>query len=141
MGVVFNAPGEPGPVEREAKALAALNHPHIAAIYGFDADRGTHFLVPELVEGDTLGQRLTQGRLPIEEALRLARQITAISSRGTSRSHRMAGSRCWILVWPRWSKASAAARERPIGTPIPRMQRRCRPKRPCPERSWGPRLI
>jgi serine/threonine protein kinase len=39
--------------EREAQALAALNHPHIAAIYGFEADQGTHFLVLELVEGET----------------------------------------------------------------------------------------
>ncbi|MSO23669.1 MAG: hypothetical protein EXQ58_10545 [Acidobacteria bacterium] len=61
--------------EREAKALATLNHPHIAAIYGFDADRGTHFLVLELVEGQTLSERLRRGRLPLEEALRVARQI------------------------------------------------------------------
>ena len=61
--------------EREAKALASLNHPHIAAIHGFDADRGTHFLVLELVEGQTLSERLRQGRLPLEEALRVARQI------------------------------------------------------------------
>jgi TolB-like protein len=61
--------------EREAKALAALNHPHIASIYGFDADRATHFLVLELVEGDTLAERLQRGRLPMGEALRVARQI------------------------------------------------------------------
>ena len=61
--------------EREAKALAALNHPHIAGIYGFDADQGTHFLVLELVEGQTLSERLRRGRLPVEEALRVARQI------------------------------------------------------------------
>src|ERR1051325_2113253 len=61
--------------EREAKALAALNHPNIASIHGFDADRGTHFIVLELVEGDTLGERLRRGRLPVEEALKIARQI------------------------------------------------------------------
>ena len=61
--------------EREAKALATLNHPHIAAIYGFDADQGTHFLALELVEGQTLSERLRRGRLPVEEALRVARQI------------------------------------------------------------------
>ena len=60
--------------EREAKALATLNHPNVASIYGFDADRETHFLVLELVEGDTLGQRLRRGRLPLDEALRVARQ-------------------------------------------------------------------
>ena len=61
--------------EREAKALAALNHPHIAAIYGFDADQGTHFLVLELVEGETLSERLRRGALPVKEALTVARQI------------------------------------------------------------------
>ena len=61
--------------EREAKALASLNHPHIAAIHGFDADQGTHFLVLELVEGPTLSERLRRGRLPVDEALRVARQI------------------------------------------------------------------
>jgi serine/threonine protein kinase/TolB-like protein/Tfp pilus assembly protein PilF len=61
--------------EREAKALAALNHPHIAGIYGFDADQGIHFLVLELVEGETLSERLRRGPLPLKEALALARQI------------------------------------------------------------------
>jgi len=61
--------------EREAKALAALNHPHIAGIYGFDADQGTHFLVLELVEGETLRERLRRGPLPPWEALAVARQI------------------------------------------------------------------
>ena len=61
--------------QREAKALAALNHPHIAGIYGFDAERETHFLVLELVEGQTLSERLRQGRLSVDESLRVARQI------------------------------------------------------------------
>ena len=56
--------------EREAKALAALNHPHIAGIHGFEADRGTHFLVLELVEGETLSERLRRGPLPLS-AMRL----------------------------------------------------------------------
>lgn len=61
--------------EREAKALAALNHPHIAGIHDFDAERGTHFLVMELVEGETLAERLRQGPLPIQETLAVARQM------------------------------------------------------------------
>jgi non-specific serine/threonine protein kinase len=61
--------------EREAKALAALNHPHIAGIYGFEADQQTHFLVLELVEGETLAERLRRGPLPTKEALTVARQI------------------------------------------------------------------
>ena len=61
--------------EREAKALATLNHPHIAGIHGCDADQGTHFLVLELVEGETLGERLRRGPLPVKEALTVARQM------------------------------------------------------------------
>ena len=46
---------------REAQLLAALNHPHIATIHGLEEDNGAHFLVMELVEGDTLAQRLENG--------------------------------------------------------------------------------
>ena len=62
--------------EREAKLLASLNHPNIAAIYGLEEDNGTRFLVLELVEGDTLADRLKRGAIPIEESLTLALQIT-----------------------------------------------------------------
>ena len=61
--------------EREAKLLASLNHPNIAAIYGLEEDNGTRFLVLELVEGDTLAERLKRGAIPVEESLRLALQI------------------------------------------------------------------
>ena len=61
--------------EREAKTLAALNHPHIAAIYGFERSSGTQGLVMELVEGDDLSQRLARGPIPLDEALPIARQI------------------------------------------------------------------
>ena len=61
--------------EREAKLLASLNHPNIAAIHGFEEDNGTHFLVLELVEGDTLADRLKRGAIPVEESLKLALQI------------------------------------------------------------------
>src|SRR6516225_8194285 len=57
--------------EREAKVLASLNHPHIAAIYGVE-DRA---LVLELVEGQTLEERIAQGTIPLEEALSIAKQI------------------------------------------------------------------
>src|SRR5215510_5529604 len=62
--------------EREAKLLASLNHPNIATIHGLDEDRGTRFLVLELVEGETLADRLRHGAIPLEESLRLARQIS-----------------------------------------------------------------
>jgi serine/threonine protein kinase len=61
--------------EREARALAALNHPNIAAIYGFENEQDSCALVLELVEGPTLEQVLTKGPLPFKEALRIARQL------------------------------------------------------------------
>ncbi|HEY6931663.1 MAG TPA: protein kinase, partial [Thermoanaerobaculia bacterium] len=60
---------------REAQVLAALNHPHVAAIYGLEESGGVEALVLELVEGETLADRLAQGPLPIDEALEIARQI------------------------------------------------------------------
>ena len=61
--------------EREAKLLASLNHPNIAAIYGLEEHNATRFLVLELVEGDTLADRLNRGAIPVEESLKLALQI------------------------------------------------------------------
>jgi serine/threonine protein kinase/Tol biopolymer transport system component len=63
--------------EQEARILAALNHPNIASIYGFEDAGGVHALVLELVEGETLAQRLQSGPLPVREALIVARQIAA----------------------------------------------------------------
>src|SRR5207237_2297018 len=60
---------------REAQVLAALSHPHIGAIYGFEDSGETHALVLELVEGDTLADRITRGPIPIDEALPIAKQI------------------------------------------------------------------
>jgi Tol biopolymer transport system component/predicted Ser/Thr protein kinase len=62
-------------LEREARMLAALNHPNIAAIYGLEEAGGTRFLVMEMVEGHTLAERVERGPLPLDEALLLARQI------------------------------------------------------------------
>ena len=61
--------------EREARLLASLNHPHIAAIYGVGSAEGVRFLAMELVEGDDLAVRVAQGPVPVAEALELARQI------------------------------------------------------------------
>src|SRR5688500_15711458 len=61
--------------QREAKMLAALNHPRIAALYGLEESNGVHFLVMELVEGETLAERLTRGALPIEESISIGLQI------------------------------------------------------------------
>ena len=61
--------------EREARTLAALNHPNIATIHGLEESAGVHALVMELVEGDDLSTRLARGRLPVAEATPVARQI------------------------------------------------------------------
>jgi serine/threonine protein kinase len=68
--------------EREAQILAALNHPHIAAIYGLEETAGgpgeparSQFLILELVEGGTLADRLARGSMPLTEALAAARQV------------------------------------------------------------------
>ena len=61
--------------KREAQVLASLNHPHIAAIYGFEDSGAIHALVLELVEGETLADRIARGPIPLDEALPIARQI------------------------------------------------------------------
>ena len=60
---------------REARVLASLNHPHIGGIYGIEEFGGAPALVLELVDGPTLAERIGAGRLPVHEALDIARQI------------------------------------------------------------------
>src|SRR5262245_17002969 len=61
---------------REAELLASLNHPRIAAIYGLEESDGVCGLVLELVDGETMAQRISRGVVPVIEALEIARQIT-----------------------------------------------------------------
>ena len=61
--------------EREARLLASLNHPNIASIHGLEEHEGQRFLVLELVEGQTLAERLKKGRIPLDETLDICRQI------------------------------------------------------------------
>jgi Tol biopolymer transport system component len=61
--------------QREAKMLAALNHANIATIYGLEQSGGTSYLVMELVSGETLADRVKDGPVPVEEALKIAVQI------------------------------------------------------------------
>jgi hypothetical protein len=85
--------------EREARAIAALNHPNICQIY----DIGSDYLVMELLEGPTLKERIKAGALPLDEALRIAEQIAltrdsspiATSNLTRSRSKTMAQSMSW----------------------------------------------
>ena len=85
-------------LEREAKTLASLNHPHIAAIYGFERSAGMQALVMELVEGDDLSQRIARGAIPLDEALPIAKQIAEALEAAHERSA--------LSREPRWSAAS-----------------------------------
>src|SRR5438552_3074170 len=61
--------------QREAEVLASLNHPNIAGIYDFQEAEGARFLVLELVEGETLADRIQRGPIPVNEALSIAKSI------------------------------------------------------------------
>ena len=61
--------------KREAKVLASLNHPNIASIYGLEQSDETHYLVLELVPGETLAERISRGPIPLEEVLDIATQM------------------------------------------------------------------
>ena len=71
-------PSKPGlrqRFEREARAIASLNHPHICALYDVGAENGIDFLVMEYLEGKTLAERLSHGAVKTEQLLRYAIQI------------------------------------------------------------------
>ena len=68
-------PGRRERFEREAKAVSSLNHPHICTLHDVGEQDGIHYLVMELVEGETLEARLSKGRLPLDQALEYAIQI------------------------------------------------------------------
>ena len=70
-----NDPDRMARFSREAQVLASLNHPNIASIHGLEESGGTRALVTELVEGETLAERLKRGAIPLEEALKIAKQI------------------------------------------------------------------
>src|SRR6516162_5362175 len=61
--------------QREAEVLASLNHPNIAAIYDLAEANGSRFLVLELVDGETLADRVSRGPIPVDDALRIAQDI------------------------------------------------------------------
>src|SRR5215475_8390457 len=61
--------------QREAEVLASLNHPNIAAIYDVQEANGTRFLILELIEGETLADRIARGAIPIADALEIAKNI------------------------------------------------------------------
>ncbi len=69
--------------EREARTLAALNHPNVAGIHGVEEHRGHRYLILEFVDGETLAERLDRGPLPVDEALEVCVQIC----RGVEAAH------------------------------------------------------
>ena len=72
-------------LQREAEVLASLNHPNIANIYGIEESGEVRALVLELVEGETLADRIARGPVPLNEALSIAKQMAEHSKRRTSR--------------------------------------------------------
>ncbi len=72
VAVKFSAQQFSGRFEREARAIAALNHPNICTLY----DVGPNYLVMELVDGPTLADRIARGPIPVEEAISIAKQMT-----------------------------------------------------------------
>jgi eukaryotic-like serine/threonine-protein kinase len=71
-------------LEREAKSVSKLSHPHICTLHDIGHQDGVDFLVMELVEGETLEQRLIKGPLPPEQTLRFAAQIADALAKGAS---------------------------------------------------------
>ncbi len=61
--------------EQEAKSLASLNHPNVAQVYGIDQIESVCFIAMELVDGEDLSERVARGKLPVDEAVDIARQI------------------------------------------------------------------
>src|SRR5215471_6534377 len=61
--------------QREAEVLASLNHPNIAAIYDVQEANGSRFLILELIEGETLADRIARGPIPVADALEIAKNI------------------------------------------------------------------
>jgi Tol biopolymer transport system component len=70
-----NDPDRLARFEREARVLASLNHPHIGMIHGLEESEGVLALVLEIVEGDTLADRIARGPIPVRQALTWARHI------------------------------------------------------------------
>ena len=77
--------------EREAKLLAALDHPHIAAIHGLHEEDGQHFLIMELVDGETLADRLKRGAIAVHD---LPKDRPSRNARSLARR---TGQSCWFL--------------------------------------------
>jgi serine/threonine protein kinase len=70
--------------DREAKAISSLNHPHICTLHDVGADGDVRFLVLEMIEGESLADRLARGRLPMDQLLRIGAEVAS----GLEAAHR-----------------------------------------------------
>jgi len=121
-------------LSKRPSPLAALNHPNILAVFDLGTVEGSPYVVSELLEGETLRERLSSGSIAVRKALDYALQIAHglaaahekrdHSSRPSSRriysSRKMAGSRFWISGWPKLTQAE------------PGTTRHCRPRPTAP---------
>ena len=119
--------------EREAKAIAALNHPHICTLYEFDSHEGIDFLVMEHLEGESLQDRLKKGPLPLDYVLRIAIQIADALDKAHRQgiTHRDVKPGNIFLIALEASSSTSALRKsaRPLGARRPRRRpSRSRPK-------------
>jgi serine/threonine protein kinase len=132
--------GEPDALarfQREARVIAALSHPNILAIYDIGSHNGVWYLVTELLQGETLGRRLTRGKLPWKKAVEIsARVADGLARRARGVVHRdlkpenifsaTTASRSSTSVWP--SRRPRRAARTPSRARIP----------PSPDRSSAP---
>ena len=107
-----NDPDRLARMTREAQALASLNHPHIAVIYGIEKSDGIRALVMELVEGEDLAQRIARGPVPLAEALQIAKHIAEALEAAHERGDRSPRSEAREYQGAR-SRGSQSARFRP----------------------------
>jgi eukaryotic-like serine/threonine-protein kinase len=93
-----------GRFQREARLLASINHPHIAAIYGFEESGPASALVMELVDGPTLSERILSGPIPVPDVLTISRQIAEALRRSRRSCFR---SPVWTNCLPRHLRGCA----------------------------------
>jgi serine/threonine protein kinase len=125
-------PGRLARFEREAKSIAALNHPNIVTIHSIEEDQGVHFLTMELVQGKSLAEIVPRGGMPLAQVLTIAESLTSALAAAHERGiiHRdlkpanvmMTGSRCWISVWRNSFRTRHSRRQTCL--PVRRRQRR-----------------
>ena len=107
--------------EREARTISSLNHPHICVLHDVGNQDGTHYLIMECVEGETLAKRLERGPLPLEDAMKYAVQIADALEAAHSKGiiHRDLKPANVKIFGPRGNTRSCddVCAERPTGSP------------------------